>query len=43
MRQVMTKGAGFSVIAHDIWWMLGWAVTMIVLANVTFGFEEKRQ
>jgi ABC-2 type transport system permease protein len=43
MRAVMTKGATFSQISHDIWWMLGWAVVMVILANVTFGFEEKRQ
>ena len=43
MRQVMTKGVGFSVISSDLYWMAGWAVVMVVLANVTFGFEEKRQ
>ena len=43
MRQVMTKGATFGQISHDIWWMLGWAIVMVVLANITFGFEEKRQ
>jgi ABC-2 type transport system permease protein len=43
MRQVMTQGASFADISRDIWWMLGWAVVMVVLANVTFGFEEKRQ
>ncbi len=43
MRSVMTKGATFSQISHDLWWMLGWAIALVVLANITFGFEEKRQ
>lgn len=43
MRSVMTKGSTFSAISHDLYWMAGWAVIMVVLANITFGFEEKRQ
>ncbi len=43
MREVTTKGAQISAITHDIWWMIGWAIVLIVLANITFGFEEKRQ
>ncbi|HEX9503134.1 MAG TPA: ABC transporter permease [Patescibacteria group bacterium] len=43
MRQVMTKGATFSTISHDLYWMAGWAVVMIFLANIAFSFEEKRQ
>ncbi len=43
MRSVMTKGATFSQISHDLYWMAGWAVVMVVLANFAFSFEEKRQ
>jgi ABC-2 type transport system permease protein len=43
MRDVMTKGATFSQISHNLYWMIGWSVVLIVLANITFGFEEKRQ
>jgi ABC-2 type transport system permease protein len=43
MRQIMTKGAGFVEIQTDIYWMLGWAVVLVVLANITFSFEEKKQ
>ncbi len=42
MREVMANGSGFSVIAKDVYWMIGWAVALIILANFTFGFEEKR-
>ncbi len=42
MREVMTKGAGFAAISHDIYWMAAWAVVLVLLANVTFKFEEKR-
>ncbi len=42
MREVMTKGAGFAAISHDLYWMAAWAVVLVVLANFTFGFEEKR-
>ncbi|HTL39501.1 MAG TPA: ABC transporter permease, partial [Methylomirabilota bacterium] len=43
MRSVMTKGATIGQISHDILWMLGWGIVMVVLANISFGFEEKRQ
>lgn len=43
MRSVMTKGSDFSQISSDIWWMLGWAIVLVILANISFGFEEKRQ
>jgi ABC-2 type transport system permease protein len=43
MREVMTKGAGFSAIATDIYWMLAWGVVLVFLANLAFSFEEKRQ
>lgn len=42
IREVMTRGAGLSDIGSDLLWMLGWAVVLVVLANITFGFEEKR-
>ncbi len=42
MRDVMANGAGISGIATDLYWILGWAIVLIVLANFTFGFEEKR-
>ncbi len=43
MRSVMTKGADFAGISHDLYWMAAWAVIMVILANITFGFEERRQ
>ena len=43
MRSVMTKGATFSQISHDLYWMGAWAVVMVLLANWAFSFEEKRQ
>ncbi len=43
MRSVMTKGYTISQISNDLLWMFGWAIVMVVLANITFGFEEKRQ
>lgn len=42
LRKIMAEGSGFSAITTDIYWMLGWAVVLIILANITFGFEEKR-
>ncbi len=42
LREVMANGAGLGVIATDLYWMLGWSVALIFLANLTFGFEEKR-
>ena len=42
LREVMANGAGWAAITTDIYWMLGWAAVLIVLANFTFGFEEKR-
>ncbi len=43
MRQVMTKNASFGDIRTDLLWMLAWSVVLVGLANITFGFEEKRQ
>lgn len=41
-RDVMANGAGWSTIAPNIYWMLGWSAVLITLAMITFGFEEKR-
>ena len=43
MRDVVGSGAGFSTVAHDVYWMLGWAVVLTGTAIFTFGLEEKRQ
>lgn len=43
MREVVANGAAINAIVHDLYWMLGWAVVLVVLAVITFGFEEKRQ
>lgn len=42
MREVVANGASISAIAKDLYWILGWAVVMVVLAVFTFGREEKR-
>lgn len=42
MREVVGNGATISAISHDLYWILGWAVGLLVLAIFTFGFEEKR-
>lgn len=42
LREVMANGAGLSAVATDLYWMLGWSAALIMLANLTFGFEEKR-
>ncbi|HEV8601057.1 MAG TPA: ABC transporter permease [Patescibacteria group bacterium] len=43
LRQVMTKNASMSAISSDLLWMLLWSVVLVLLANYTFSFEEKRQ
>jgi ABC-2 type transport system permease protein len=43
LRSVMTKGSTFSDVSRDLLWMGIWCVVTIILAQVTFGFEEKRQ
>lgn len=43
MRQVMTKNASFAMIRTDLLWMLAWSIILVGTANITFGFEEKRQ
>jgi len=42
LREVMANGAGWSTIAHNIYWMAGWAAVLVALSVFTFGFEEKR-
>lgn len=42
LREVMARGATFADIASDLSWMMAWAVVLIVLANISFRFEEKR-
>ncbi len=42
LREVMANGAGFSVIAYDVYWMAGWAAVLVVLAMLTFRLEERR-
>jgi ABC-2 type transport system permease protein len=42
MREVVAEGAGIAAIASDLWWMGAWAAVMLVLAIVTFRFEERR-
>lgn len=43
MREVVANGAGIGAIAHDLYWVGGWAVVLVFTAILTFGFEEKRQ
>lgn len=42
MRDVVANGASISAISHDLYWVAGWAVVLVALAVITFGFEEKR-
>lgn len=42
MREVMANGAAISAIAKDLYWMGAWAVVLVILAIVTFRFEERR-
>ncbi len=39
MREVVGNGATIGAVAHDIYWILGWAVVLVILAVITFGFE----
>jgi ABC-2 type transport system permease protein len=43
LREVMTKGASISKISGDLWGMAAWAAILLILANLVFSFEEKRQ
>jgi ABC-2 type transport system permease protein len=42
LRDIMTRGIGFSGILYDLWWMIGWAVVLLLLSILTFRFDEKR-
>jgi len=42
LRDVMINDASFADIQTSLVWMLGWSIVLVVLANLTFGFEEKR-
>jgi ABC-2 type transport system permease protein len=42
LREVMTNGAGLMDIMPHIYAMFGWAAALVLLANFTFGLEEKR-
>lgn len=42
MREVMANGASIAAVANDLYWMVAWAVILIILAVVTFRFEERR-
>jgi ABC-2 type transport system permease protein len=41
LRAVMTENAGFGVIGKDLLGMVVWAVILVVLSMITFGFQEK--
>jgi len=41
LRDVMTKGAGFVEISHNLLFMIIWAVILITLATQAFGFQER--
>lgn len=41
LRDVMTKGAGFGDIWHDLLAMVVWSVVLIALATYTFSFQER--
>lgn len=41
VRDIMTKGSGFSAVSFDLGIMLLWTVVLITLATVTFSFQEK--
>lgn len=42
LRAVITEGAGFTAVAPNLLWMLGWSIALVGLAIYTFSFEEKR-
>jgi ABC-2 type transport system permease protein len=43
LRAVMIDGASFTDVQKDVFWMIGWAVVLVLAASYTFRFEEKRQ
>ncbi|MFH0804955.1 MAG: ABC transporter permease, partial [Patescibacteria group bacterium] len=42
LRDVMANGAGWSTVAHNIYWMLGWSVALVGLSIFVFRFDEKQ-
>ncbi len=42
LREVMVDGAGMRQISTELYWILGWAVGLLILAIFSFRFEEKR-
>jgi ABC-2 type transport system permease protein len=42
LREVVGNGAGFNAIKGDLAWVTGWAIALVLLAVITFRFEEKR-
>lgn len=42
LRNVMVNGASLADVQTDLVWMLGWSVVLVIAANFSFGFEEKR-
>jgi ABC-2 type transport system permease protein len=42
LRDIVANGAGFNAVKGDLMWVLAWAVVLVVLAVITFRFEEKR-
>ena len=41
LRKVMTEAAGLGAIKWDLLAMLGWSVVLIILATITFRFQER--
>lgn len=43
LREIMTRGTPLSELTTDLYWLLGWALLLILAANFTFKFEGNRQ
>lgn len=42
LRDVMADGVGIGAVGSDLLWMGAWSVVLVILAMVTFRFEERR-
>lgn len=42
MREVMANGVSLKAIATDLYWMTGWSILLVILANFTFSFADKK-
>lgn len=42
LRAVVGEGASFSAVQGELAWVFGWAIVLVILAIITFRFEEKR-